>query len=83
MAKETSAKTLSLDEILARLDETESLRKQAIDHLLAERKLLDDKLAKLGYTDGAAKSKEVKKRNRRTKAEIAAAKAGGASVGNG
>jgi hypothetical protein len=74
------AKPLSLDEILARLDETESLRKQAIDHLLAERKLLDDKLAKLGYTDGAAKPKEVKKRVRRTKAELAASKSQGSEA---
>lgn len=66
---------LSVDDIFARLDEVESLKKQAIDQLLAERKVIDDKLAKLGYTEG--KKKEVKRRHRRTKQELEAARAAG------
>lgn len=76
MAKETSAKTLSLDEILARLEETETLKQQAIQQLLEQRKTLDAQLARLGYTGGAASSGgKTKKRTRRTKAEIEAARA--------
>ena len=66
--------TLSVDEIFSRLEEVETLKRQAIDQLLAERKVIDDKLAKLGYT---SEQKLVKKRHRRTKAEIAAARAAG------
>ena len=75
MAKETSTKPLSLEEIMTRLEETETLKQQAIQQLLEQRKTIDTQLARLGYSDGAAKSKEIKKRHRRTKEEIAAAKA--------
>lgn len=64
---------LSVDDIFARLEEVESLKRQAIDQLLVERKVIDDKLAKLGYTGAPA----PKKRHRRTKAEIEAARAAG------
>lgn len=75
---EKAAKTLSVEEIFARLEETEELKKQAIKQLLEQRKGIDAQLAKLGYTDGTGSSVgEKKTRHRRTKAEIEAAKTQG------
>jgi hypothetical protein len=76
MAKENK---LSLDEIFAKLAEVESLKQQAIDQLLAERKAIDERLAKLGYVGSVDKPKEIKRRHRRTKAEIEASRAVGQS----
>ena len=70
-------KNLSLEEIMSRLEETEGLKQQAIDQLLAQRATLDEQLAKLGYTEGRASKPSGKKRNRRTRAEIEAARAAG------
>lgn len=76
MPEPKTAKTLSVEEIFARLEETEALKKQAISQLLEQRKTIDAQLAKLGYTDGAGSSAgKTKKRHRRTKAEIEAEKA--------
>jgi hypothetical protein len=70
-------KLISVDDVLAKEEELVELRKQAIAQILEERKSLDEKLARLGYTEGAISSggKAVKKRTRRTKAELEAARA--------
>ena len=73
------AKTLTIDELLAKIEEADAYKKQAIDQILEERKALDDKLARLGYKEPSGKNKEGKKRHRRTKEEIATAKAAGQS----
>lgn len=69
-------KSLSVEEIFARLEETEALKNQAISQLLEQRKQIDAQLAKLGYADGTGSSAgKTKKRHRRTKAEIEAERA--------
>lgn len=75
MADPKTAKDLSVEEIFARLDETEALKKQAIDQLLAQREQIDAQLARLGHKDAGGSGKGGKKRLRRTKAQIEAEKA--------
>jgi hypothetical protein len=72
-----ATKTLSIDELLVKIEEADAYKKQAIDQILEERKALDDKLARLGYKEPSGKNKEEKKRHRRTKQEIEAARAEG------
>jgi hypothetical protein len=70
--------TTGIDEVFARLEETDKLKQQAIEQLLDVRKQIDEKLARLGYYEGQAPKSlspkaPGKKRHRRTKAELEAA----------
>lgn len=71
------AKQLSIDELMARIEEAEGFKRQAIEQLLQQRAELDAQLQRLGYIETPATKAPVKKRNRRTKAEIEAARAAG------
>jgi hypothetical protein len=71
--------TTGIDEFFARLEETDRLKKQAIEQLLDIRKQIDEKLSRLGYvgggnTQGLSPKGGPRKRHRRTKAEIEAAR---------
>jgi hypothetical protein len=71
--------TTGIDEVFKRLEETDKLKQQAIEQLLKIRKQIDEKLSRLGYVEGQqpqalSPNGGPKKRTRRTKAEIAAAR---------
>lgn len=66
---------ISIDDVLQKERELAELKQQAVEQLLAERKAIDEKLARLGYTEDRAVAKPSKKRHRRTKAELEAARA--------
>ena len=71
-------KTWTLEDIRAREKELEEAKQVRIQDLIGQRKAIDVELAELGHTDGATKpQREIKKRHRRTKAEIEAEKAKG------
>src|SRR5689334_5179681 len=73
MAKD---KLISVEDVLAKEEELVELRKQAIAQILEEREALNQKLAKLGYTDGTTRPQaSVKTRKRATKEEMAARRA--------
>jgi hypothetical protein len=69
--------TWTLEDIRQREKEIVEAKQARIQDLLEQRKGIDAELAELGYSDGQKPHKEVKKRHRRTKEEIAAARAGG------
>ena len=65
--------TTAIDEVFKRLVETDKLKQQAIEQLLELRGQIDEKLARLGYSQGLS-PKGGQKRLRRTKAEMDAAR---------
>jgi hypothetical protein len=71
--------TTGIDEVFKRLEETDKLKQQAIEQLLDVRRQIDEKLARLGYVEGGTSQglspkSGPRKRVRRTKAEIEAAR---------
>jgi|GEM_PF-4053506 len=68
---------LSIEEWRTRKKELEESTQPLIEALLAERKRIDEELAELGYTGESKPQGEKKKRIRRTRAEIEAARAAG------
>jgi hypothetical protein len=71
--------TTAIDEVFKHLEETDKLKQQAIQQLLEIRAQIDEKLARLGYVEGGnsqglSPKGGPKKRHRRTKAEMEAAR---------
>jgi hypothetical protein len=68
-------KPQTTEDIFSEIERLEGLKEQAIQQLLADRKTIDERLAKLGYNESKAPKPAGKKRTRRTKAQIEADRA--------